>query len=542
MSSYLWGNAGFSVLRKIPELRNHEPRYDPTVIPIADAASSQGVINLRELPVEKPREKSEGAERAPSVADFHNAYILGQTTPLKVAEVFLQELESSPEHPKAFLDVQKRLVLQAAETSTERYRSGKHLSPLDGVLVGVKDEVDLAGHSKSLGSNRKMAKADDETSWCVRKWEEAGAVVVGKLNMHEFGMDTTNNNPVKGTPLNPHNRAYYTGGSSGGSAYAVAAGLLPIALGADGGGSIRIPSAYCGIFGLKPSHGRISGSPTQSLAFSCGVLGPMAGSMADLEIAYRVMAQPDPANPSSAAFPTPLIKISPPLADRKVIGIFQPWVDAADPPVKTAFRVALDHYRASGYDTVDIHLPLLEQGQLAHAVTILSEISTLLYPEIWDLTAANKIILSIGHQTPAQDLLLAQKMRHLLMKHLASLFQKYPGLLIVSPTTPNLGWPIVGGASELKHGSNDGNMSIKGMLYIWVANFVGCPAISIPIGSADPKIGKGKIPIGLMAMTEWGGEDALIEWGQVGEEWARGSRNLPVALDHVDILGLARGK
>lgn len=112
MSSYLWGNAGFTVLRKIPELRNHEPRYDPTVILIADAASSQEVINLRDLPVEKPREKSEGAERAPSVADFHNAYILGRTTPLKVAEAFLQELESSPEHPKAFLDVQKGLCFK----------------------------------------------------------------------------------------------------------------------------------------------------------------------------------------------------------------------------------------------------------------------------------------------------------------------------------------------------------------------------------------------------------------------------------------------
>lgn len=489
-----------------------------------------------------PRDNTPGStEQAPSVADFHAAYTSGRISPLQVARAFLAELDGSPEHQKAFLDVQSQRVLEAAEASTERYKSNKYISALDGVLLGVKDEVDLAGHSKSLGSNRQLSTADDETSWCVRKWEEAGAVIVGKLNMHEFGLDTTNNNPVKGTPLNPHNPSYYTGGSSGGSAYAVAAGLLPVALGADGGGSIRIPSAYCGIFGLKPSHGRVSGSPTLSLAFSCGVLGPMASCMADLEIAYSVMAQPDPGNPTSSAFPNPLAKV--PSADRTehgVIGIFQPWIDTADAPVKTACQKALDQYRAHGYDFVDIDLPLLEQGQLAHAITILSEFSATFYPDIGDLSPANQILLSVGHQTPAQDFLLAQKMRHLLMKHLASLFKKHPGLLIVSPTTPNLGWPIVGGSSELKYGCNDANISVRSMLYIWLANFTGCPAITIPVGSAEPTIGKGMVPIGLTAMAEWGDEDGLIAWGKIGERWAQQSRTLPIAVDRVDMLQLAR--
>ena len=541
--SFLWNNAGFTILRRIPELQNHEPRYDPTVIPTEEPKSL--VPDLRNLPVGAPREKSStGAARAPSAADFHDAFRTGKTTPLQVAQAFFDELARSPEHQKAFLDVRKELVIEAAEASTERYRYGNHFSPLDGVLVGVKDEVDLAGYSKSLGSSRNMAKAGDKTSWCVRKWEEAGAVVVGKLNMHELGMDTTNSNPIRGTPLNPHNSSYYTGGSSGGSAYAIAAGLLPIALGADGGGSIRIPSSYCGIFGLKPSHGRVSGSPTQSLALSCGVLGPMCGSMADLEIAYRVMAQPDPANPKSAAFPNPLCYAahSAPSVGQKVMGIFPPWIDAADPPVQAAFHAALDFYRLDGYQLVDIDLPLMEQGQLAHAITILSELSVPFYPYINDFSAANKLLLSIGHQTPAHDFLLAQKMRQLLMKHLAALFAKYPSLLIVSPTTPNLGWPISGGAAELKRGCNDANTSVRNMLYIWLANFSGCPAISIPIGSADPSMGKGKVPIGMTAMTRWGGEEVLIEWGKRGEEWAQRTSNLPVPVNRVDLLQAAETK
>lgn len=123
--------------------------------------------------------------------------------------------------------------------------------------------------------------------------------------MHELGADITNNNPNFGTPRNPHNDNYYTGGSSGGSAYAVAAGLTPLCEGNDGGGSIRIPSNYCGLYGLKTSQGRVSLRPTPNLAKSTGVGGPMAANMIDLEIGYRVMAQPDALDRDSALFLPP---------------------------------------------------------------------------------------------------------------------------------------------------------------------------------------------------------------------------------------------
>lgn len=350
--------------------------------------------------------------------------------------------------------------------------------------------------------------------------------------------DTTNNNPITGTPLNPHNPHYYTGGSSGGSAYAVSAGLLPFALGADGGGSIRIPSTYCGIYGLKPSHSRISTSPTVDLVGSCEVVGPMASSMADLEIAYRFMAIPNPDNPASALFALP---VPPPrLALPKVIGVYKAWFDHADPVVLKACRVALDHYEAEGYSIVDISIPYLAEGQIAHALTILSEISASIH-ELGHLTPANKILLSIGKQTPALDFLLAQNMRNLLMQHLSFLFTQHPGLLIVTPTTPNAGWHITGGAAELKHGVSDGNMSVRNMTHIWLANFTGCPALSIPVGMAEPKEGEGKIPMGLMAMAEWGGEETLFEWGRIGEAWAweDGHERMKKPKNFVNVLKMA---
>jgi len=355
--------------------------------------------------------------------------------------------------------------------------------------------------------------------------------------------DTSNNNPVHGTPLNPHNAKYYTGGSSGGSAYAVSTGLVPFASGADAGGSIRIPSSYCGVYGLKPSHGRVSGNPTLNLATTCGVDGPIAASIADLEIAYRVMATPDPSHPSSSRFPAPRPHSGP---RRKLLGIYRTWFDRADVPVLDACYAALDRYKSLGYEVVDITIPLLPEGQTAHAITSLCEISSAPNGPLTELSAPTRILVSVGRQTPAQDFLLAQKLRNLLMQHLAYLFTSYPGLIIVTPTTANAGWRIAGGDADLKYGVSDANVTMRSMEFVWLANFAGCPALSAPVGYVDVDgDGEGKLPVGLMGMGEWGSEDALIEWGRDGEGILNGNSKDGEGLRRpegwVDVLGMAAG-
>ncbi|MCJ1270137.1 hypothetical protein MMC22_010031 [Lobaria immixta] len=525
VGNFLWANAGFSQLRTVTELQDFEPRYDPTVIPIVkEAGTSSPLKELNDLVEERAQTLS---NRHHSVADYHFAFKGGELTPTAVAKTLLKLITSTPAHKVAFLTIKESRVLAAAEASTRRWQAGKALSVLDGIPVAVKDEVDLDGYEKSLGSSQDFTRPEGGTSWCVRKWEEAGAIIIGKLNMHELGLDTTNNNPVKGTPLNPYNPHYYTGGSSGGSAYAVSAGLLPITLGADGGGSIRIPSSFCGIYGLKPSHSRISMAPTTSLAYSCGVIGPLASNMADLEIAYRIMATPDPNHPSSSLFPASIPSGVPQRPNQKLLGIYHPWFDSADPRVLNLCHAALSHYRASGYSVIDITLPHLPLGQLAHAITILAELGGGNI-SLGGLSPANKILLSVAHQTPAADFLAAQKLRQLLMQHLAHLFRTHPGLLIVTPTTPLAGWPIAKGAADLARGCSDANSSLRNMEYVWLANFTGNPALSVPVGLAEtaPKFdsarddGDARVPVGLMAMGEWGGEDALFEWGRVAEKWA----------------------
>jgi Asp-tRNA(Asn)/Glu-tRNA(Gln) amidotransferase A subunit family amidase len=358
--------------------------------------------------------------------------------------------------------------------------------------------------------------------------------------MHEIGLDTTSCNPTFGTPRNPNNDRYYSGGSSGGSAYSVAAGLVPFAMGNDGGGSIRIPAAFCGLYGLKTSHGRVSARPSSNLAKSTGVAGPIAANMIDLELAYRVMAQPDTLDSDACLFTEPgSVTIRSP-SRKKVLGIFRPWFERADSPVQKACNDALDYLTSKvGYSIVDITIPMVHEGQLAHAMTILAEIASGI-PDVSLLTAPNKVLVSCGKQTPAPDFLQAQKLRSLLMQHLSHLYNEHSGLIIVTPTTPNAGWPI--NESDLKYGCSDGNMSIRNMEYVWLANFAGCPAITAPVDYVDPAQGEGKVPIGLMGMGEWCSEDELMAFGYDLERWLQDGladgRSKPS--NWTDVMALAR--
>ncbi|RMD42565.1 hypothetical protein DV735_g2549, partial [Chaetothyriales sp. CBS 134920] len=505
----IWKLNKFDALKEISDLHAYEPRHDPTVIP--SALTSQ-TVSVAELDCPRPRASPSGYYTS---GDYHALYKSGTLTPTEVAKALLPLInrDSGGAYSVAFLQVRDDLVLNSAEASTKRYKAGKPLSPLDGVPIAIKDEVDLTGYRKTYGSALDFTDPKDRTAFCVAKWQEAGAVIIGKTNMHELGLDTTNNNLNWGTPKNPHNAGYYTGGSSGGSAFAVASGICPIALGVDGGGSIRLPSSFCGLFGLKPSHGRVSERP--DVWNSVAVSGPIASSIDDLALAYRIMAQPDPDSRFNSAFPSPLVKVSNMATSAKVIGIFHDWIDRSDKAVKDMFNKAVDFYvKSEDYEVVDIEIPYLVEGQKAHALSILSESrSRVTTQQLSKLTYHNQLLLNVaGGHASAQHFLFSQRLRALLMEHLAWLWDKYPGMLILTPTTPCAGWKI-GSPADLKApGVSDSDMSLKSMEYVYLANFVGAPAISLPMGYAE-----GGIPVGLMAMGEWGSEEQLLAFGREGE-------------------------
>lgn len=523
---FFWQNAHFGTLRHLDVLKSYPACYHPLVVPPTNGVNPGNTSELFKTPPDTTFYSS---------ADFVDVYNSKRTTPLAVAEHLLSLVKEAP-HSVAFAELRPELTLAAAKASTERYANGNPLGPLDGVPIAVKDEVDIHGYTRTFGSAKTWDHGKGETAWSIQKLEEAGAVIIGKTNMHEFGTDTTNNNPVHGTPRNPYNKDYYTGGSSGGTAYAIGSGLVPIAVGADGGGSIRLPSSYCGIYGIKTSHGRISARPTPSLTTSNGVVGPMASSLADLALAYRVMSKPDPLEPSSAPFPKPLPLLSPISSPtRKRIGIYRPWFDDSSKVVSALCNQAIQHLITfSDYELIEMPtIPYLNESRMAHALTIITEMSTFINGDYKSLNAVNKILMSVASQTMAVDFSAANQVRALMMSHFAWIWEQYPGMILLTPTVPNPGRKIQ--ERELAAGVSDTNSSLASMRYVFLANFIGTPALNVVVGYDDDS-GSG-IPVGLMGMGEWGTEEQLFGWGKdVTENFVKGSGRRK-GETWVDVLG-----
>ncbi|KAI1501821.1 amidase signature domain-containing protein [Biscogniauxia marginata] len=530
-SSYIanatWTNAKFGVIKDIPELNQYDWRLEPTVIPItADGAVPAKPEITSELYQPQP---SDIRGRFYSAADFHELYKSGKLTPLQVAKALLP-LISPDQTPKgkyasAWAVTREDIVLAAAKASTERYSTGKHFGVLDGVLVGVKDDIDVEGYVSHFGlpfdPSDASFKPATSTAWPVAQLEAAGAIVVGKVAMHELGLDTSGCNPRRGSPKNWYNKSYYPGGSSSGAGSALCAGLIPIAIGTDAGGSIRIPSSFCGMFGLKPTLHR-----TCTMKSAVCVVGPMASTAADLAIAYRIMSAPNPDDPIQGSF-APSIPPSP--VAKKTIGIYHEWFDRSNPLVRDSANKAISYFSDKlGYEVVDIKIPYLREGQWAHSAWALSEGLDHLRSSISSLSKylskinhASQVLVTMGACTSALDMIKYSQLRGLLMEHLAFLFKKYPGLLIVTPTTPEPGWKVHPG--DEAYGFNDGNFIIRNMMYVWLANSTGCPAVSAPVGFVDPEQGEGKIPVSLMAMGEWGAEEQLLAWAKEAEGYLNDS-------------------
>ncbi|GJJ08751.1 hypothetical protein Clacol_002970 [Clathrus columnatus] len=523
VQSILWNAAESGTPAKLERkgvLKNVVPCFDPTVIPLVPRDSSLSAYD--------PflHDANSTQSQFYSALDYVEAYKSRKTTPIKVVERILDILSTDSTKESYFISlVPRHILLAEAAKSTERYVLGTPL-PLDGVPLAVKDEVDVKGLMKTFGLSLEQVKRrfkdggepSTYTSFCVQKLLDAGMLLLGKTNMHELGLDTTNDNPYWGTPCNPYNPNYYPGGSSGGSGASVGAGLVPIAVGADGGGSVRVPSAYNGAWGLKPSHGRVSTSPSPSFAPSVVVVGPIAATISDLEIAYHIMATPDTDGSLSGLFAPPR---SLSLPAQKRIGIYNPWIDASEPKVKILFNSSLTLLKEKmGYQVEDITLPYLSENQIAHRLVIMSELTSILCSAGQDITGLaphNRILASVASRTSSHDLISANRLRTQMMQHLSHLFTTYPGLIILSPTTPHPGVRIPSGAGlKGAYGLTDATNAVESMIYVFLANWTGCPSISVPCGYVD--VHAGEMPVGLMGMSEWGSEDLLLRFGRDWDE------------------------
>ncbi|KAI8875832.1 amidase signature enzyme, partial [Backusella circina FSU 941] len=237
--------------------------------------------------------------------DYHDAYMRQDITPVQVAERLLDTIDrhNKEMHWIRFLD---KDVLTRAKESTERYKSGAPLSQLDGVFVSVKESLNVKGIESKMGTSfindGEEAQSD---STVVAKLRRAGAIIIGSSIMDELGWNTFTVNPNTGTPKNPFKLSHSCGGSSGGSSGIVSAGVVPISIGTDAGGSIRIPSSFCGLYGLKTTCSRISGFGGAKIDPTVNAYGPLAATADDMALAYSIIAGPDP-NDANTLFQPPV--------------------------------------------------------------------------------------------------------------------------------------------------------------------------------------------------------------------------------------------
>ncbi len=283
----------------------------------------------------------------------------------------LSRAETSHEQLNAFTLIDPSGARHRAEAIDQLVAVGRDPGPLAGVPIAVKDIIDDAGMPNSRGSSFPTELARSSAT-CIRGLGAAGAVIVGRTGLHEFAFGFTSENPWFGAVRNPWDPTTSAGGSSGGSAAAVAAGVVPIGVGTDTGGSVRVPAAMCGVMGLKVTHGRISLDGVFPLVASLDTVGPIARTVEDLDAAYRAMAGDDPVDPWSQPRP-----VDPPVAVEPTalrIGLVRQWMT---PPMASEVRdgVArfIDACRDIGVTVDEVDVP---------ALAAIPEVATAIGPEI----------------------------------------------------------------------------------------------------------------------------------------------------------------
>jgi Asp-tRNA(Asn)/Glu-tRNA(Gln) amidotransferase A subunit family amidase len=489
----------------------------PTYAPVHPICAPQP--NATQTPtVDGPHSTGAATDHSyiPKVQDYARAYREKSTSPEDVAEQVLRAIaESNEANPPlhAVIAWNRVDVLRQAAAAGKRIRSGGALSIFDGVPVGVKDEVDMVPFPTTAGTaflGRHPAKVD---STVVARFRAAGALLIGKTNMHEIGIGVTGLNPHHGTPRNPHAMDRHTGGSSSGSAAAVAAGLCPVAVAADGGGSIRIPAALCGVVGLKPTYGRVSEFGAVPLCWSVAHIGPIGASAADTALAYGVMAGPDPKDPVSVNQPPPdSTGCDGSDLHGVTFGVYWPWFRHADEEVVTICEAMLARFRDQGAQIREVIIPDLEAARVAHAVTICSEMAQAMaatYARHGREHGSDvRVALRIARALTALDYIHAQRVRARLLGHFRRALSEVDAIL--TPTTATVAPRIP--EAELNSGVSDLSMATALMRFCTPANFTGLPAISFPAG-----LSSGGLPVGMQAIGRAWDEALLLRIAAVAE-------------------------
>jgi aspartyl-tRNA(Asn)/glutamyl-tRNA(Gln) amidotransferase subunit A len=431
-----------------------------------------------------------------SAADLARLISGKEVSPVEVVRAHLERITSLDGPLKAFITVTADAALAAAREAEAAVVAGRRLGPLHGVPLGLKDLYDTAGVRTTGGSKilRERVPAADAT--VVRRLREAGMIVLGKLNMVEFAFGPEGRNPHYGHARNPWDASTHrmAGGSSSGSGVAVAAGLAPVALGSDTGGSIRIPCSLCGLTGIKPTYGRVSRAGVLPLSWSMDHVGPMTRNAADAALVLGAMAGYDAADPTSSVLPVPDYgaALSGDVRGLRVGLLRTFFVESATPEVRAAVETAARTLEKAGAVVDDVALPRVRHAAAGALAVVATE--AMAYHAAWlrtrkaDYDPDVSTRLMAGAFVTGVHYVRGQQARALLRREVDEALTRHDVLL--APATPI----TAPGIDERETTLGDGASDIRSALIRLTRpfNFSGHPACSLPCGFST-----GGLPIGM---------------------------------------------
>lgn len=420
-----------------------------------------------------------------------------QVSARELAVAALEAADRQQARLNAFLTMTPEAALARADMLDRELAQGIDRGPLHGIPIAHKDCIYTKGVRTTWGSKLFADFVPDRDAAVVRRLDEAGAISIGKTGLHELTYGMTSNNPHYGPVRNPHDPERVAGGSSGGSAVAVAAGIVPLATGTDTGGSIRIPAAFCGVVGFKPTFDRISREGCMPLGLTLDHIGPITSTAEDAALAFAAMAL------DSAPLPS---------AGWKALRIGIPanfFFDRVDPAVAAAVQESARRAASHGATLEEIPLPGFDALAVTGRIVQLAEAAAVLERYAHRREGFGPDVLSLldqGRLIPATEYLNAQRVRQQVIQQLRSIWDRVN--LLLAPATPMPAPPI--GEMLVRFADGTEDVRIAGTRLTRPLNVTGWPAISLPCGRTHSGL-----PIGLQLIAAPHRDEFLLAAAQL---------------------------
>ncbi|MFH1712094.1 MAG: Asp-tRNA(Asn)/Glu-tRNA(Gln) amidotransferase subunit GatA [Patescibacteria group bacterium] len=449
-----------------------------------------------------------------TVIEIRDAIRDGSLKSEDIVRECLDKIKGEDKKIGAFLEIFDEEALASARRIDEMKAAGEELPRLAGVPIAIKDNILIKGHTVSAGSKMLEKHVATYDATVIERLRAAGAIFIGRTNCDEFAMGSSTENSFWQKTRNPVDTTKVPGGSSGGSAAAVAAGFVPVALGSDTGGSIRQPASLCGVTGMKPTYGRVSRYGLIAFASSFDQIGPIARTVEDCALILEVIQGGDEKDATSLNIDDTTIAelIEPSVQDIKIGVPKEFFIEGMDPEVKKRVEEAIDSLKNHGAEIVEISLPLAEYALPAYYIISPAEASSNLArfdgmrygtraqsddlqesyvqnrgdgfgKEVKRRIMLGTYILSAGYYDAYYKK--AQAVRTAIFNEMQEAFKEVD--VIIGPTSPSVAW-------NMDEKFDDPITMYLSDIYTVTANIAGIPAISIPCGTADG------LPVGLQIM------------------------------------------